>query len=154
MRAMERPLDTMLVAFDDSEPARRALTRAADLAERLGARLVVVAVAAPPLPAVGIESALPGAGPEALAARGTYEVDHADRSLEDDRRVLEQRPVRAEYVAELGSPAERIVALAEAHDADIVVVGTREPGFLDRLFGGSVSDDVSHGTSRDVLIVH
>lgn len=151
---MNASIGTILVGFDDGESARRALERAATLAEALGSNLVVVAVASPPIPSVGIESALPGAGVERLAAAGTYEVDHAETSLEDARKLLGGRRVSADYVSELGAPAERLVAVAEERDVDLIVVGTSEPGFLDRLLQGSVSDDVSHHTRRDVLIVH
>jgi nucleotide-binding universal stress UspA family protein len=145
--------NTILVGFDDGEPARRALARAADLAEGLHARLVVLAVASPPLPSVGFDAALPGADPEQLAVAGTYELDHAERSLEDARGLLAGRALEADYVSELGAPAERIVAIAEERGADLIVVGTRHAGFFARLVEGSVSDAVSHESRRDVLIV-
>src|SRR5207253_2250181 len=60
---MTRPLKTIVVAFDDTDPARRALERAADLAEAFGAKLVVTSVA-PLLVGVGRT-----AGPLDAAAR-------------------------------------------------------------------------------------
>ena len=151
---VERPLDTIMVGFDDSEPERRGLGRAADLAVAVGAKLVVVSVASPPTPPVAWDAALPGEGPEHLAGEATLQVEHAETSLDDARRLLNTRTIDAEYVSELGSPAERIMAAAEERDADLIVVGTREPGFLDRLLEGSVSQNVSRHTHRDVLIVH
>ena len=146
-------MDTILVGFDGSDSAERALARAADLAEALGARLVVTSVAVLPVAAPGIEAALPTAVAHA-AARSVDELEVAERHLERARALLAARRAEAEFVAELGAPAERIVELAEDRRADLIVVGTSDPGFLERLLAGSVSEDVSRRTLRDVMIVH
>jgi nucleotide-binding universal stress UspA family protein len=57
----------------------------------------------------------------------------------------------------VSADAQRIstlVDLAEQEDADLIVVGTREPGIVERLLGQSVSQSVSRQAHRDVLIVH
>ena len=59
-----------------------------------------------------------------------------------------------EYQATVGDAAEGIIDAAEKHDADLIVVGTREPGFLDRVLSGDVGQTVSRRAHRDVLIVH
>jgi len=146
-------MKTIVVGFDGSESAERALGRAAEFAEALGARLVVASVAVPTMPVSGVEAALPTA-PAHFASAAMDELELNDRNLERARSLLEERGIQAEFVSEAGAPADRIVAVAEQRGADLIVVGTSEPGFLERLLTGSVSEDVSRSTHRDVLIVH
>ncbi len=54
----------------------------------------------------------------------------------------------------MGHPAEAIIELADERGADLIVVGTREPGFFERLLGHSVSGSVQRHAHCDVLIVH
>jgi nucleotide-binding universal stress UspA family protein len=143
----------IVVSFDESEQAERALTRAADLAEAFAATLVVTAVAVPPVPGPGVDALLPGTS-ERFASEATEELDLADQHLERARRLLEGRAARSEFVSQAGAPAEQILELAEQRQADLIVVGVREPGFLERLLEGSVAEDVAHRTRRDGLIVH
>jgi nucleotide-binding universal stress UspA family protein len=131
----------IVVGYDQSEPADRALERATTLAQAFGAKLVVTSVA-PVLVgrAAGIDPVDP---PEAH-----------DAQLEHARELLEGAAVPIEYVRGIGHPADSIVRLADERDADLIVVGTREPGIIERLTGGSVSEAVEHKAHRDVLIVH
>jgi nucleotide-binding universal stress UspA family protein len=144
---------TIVVSFDESEPAERAVTRAADLAEAFDGTLVVVAVADAPLPGPGFDAAFPGASGR-LASEATEEFDLADQRLDRARRLLEDRAVRTEFVSDVGPPVERILELADQRNADVIVVGVEETGFLERLLEGSDAEDVAHRTRRDVLIVH
>ncbi len=137
-------LKTIVIGFDDTEPARRALERAADLAEAFSAKLVVTSVA--PL-LVGISRT---AGP--IDPTDTPE-EHREQ-LQDARELLEARNIKADYVPGVGDPADTIAELADDRDADLIVVGTRDPGILDRLLGQSVSERVAHHAHRDILIVH
>src|SRR5437870_7807338 len=137
-------LKTIVIGFDDTEPARRALERAADLAEAFGAKLVVTSVA--PL-FVGVGRT---AGPLDVADSPK---EHRAQ-LKDARELLADRGVEADYVPAAGEPADTIVELADDRDADLIVIGTREPGILQRILGQSVSERVAHETHRDVLIVH
>ena len=61
---------------------------------------------------------------------------------------------QVEPVAELGDPVGGIVAVAEAHDVDLIVVGAHDKGFLRRLVDPSISQAVLHHTRRPVLVVH
>jgi nucleotide-binding universal stress UspA family protein len=138
-------MKTIVVGYDDTEPAKRALDRAAELAKALGAKLIVTSVA-PVLMSVG--------------GRGLGAIDPVDtpvmheQELEHARAQLGGMGVEADFQAAVGEPADTIVQLAEERKADMIVVGTREPNVLERLLGMSVSQSVSHRASCDVLIVH
>ena len=129
---------TILVAYDDTKPARRALLRAAELAQALGARLVVTTVAP-------VEEAIAGA-PEAVPELELEELARA-------RALLDEQGVEAEYQAAIGEPADAIVEVAELHGAELIVVGTRDPGVVQRMLGQSVSHSVLRQARCDVLVV-
>jgi nucleotide-binding universal stress UspA family protein len=136
-------MDTIVVGYDDTEPARRALERAAELAEAFGARLIVTSVA--PL-LVGV----------ARTAGPVDPVDSPEKHIEELRdasALLEGRAADAEYVPAVGEPADTIVELADERKADLIVVGTHDPGILERLLGQSVSESVLHHAHCDVMIV-
>jgi nucleotide-binding universal stress UspA family protein len=75
-------------------------------------------------------------------------------AAERARASLAGRDVESEYVVELGDPAERLLEVAEERDADLIVIGSRERGFLARLLGHSVEEAVARRSERDVLLVH
>jgi nucleotide-binding universal stress UspA family protein len=134
----------IVIGYDESDAAKRALERAADLAKAFDSQLIVASVA-PITTNIGrsagpIDSTDP---PEAHIE----ELKHA-------RAYLEGRGLQAEYAPAIGHPAETLVQMAKENDADLVVLGTREPNVIARLFGQSVSDSVAHKVHCDVLIVH
>ena len=62
--------------------------------------------------------------------------------------------IGVEFAGVVGQQAEEIVEIAEQQQADLIVVGTRESGFIERLLAGSVSQGVARRAHCDVLIVH
>lgn len=147
-------MKTIVVGYDATEPAGRALARAAELAEVFRAKLVVTSVAEPV--AVAGDAFVPGdaAGLAAPAIVPVPDRAEATEELEEAKKALEGTKLEVEYLATVGGAADGIVEAAQQHDADLIVVGTREPGFLDRVLGGDVSEAVSRRAHRDVLIVH
>jgi nucleotide-binding universal stress UspA family protein len=135
----------IVVGYDETDASQRALERAAELGRAFGARLVVASVAHRSV---------------ANAPRAGGAVDPSDtpadrvEELRQAERYLAEQDLDAEFVPALGDPADTIVAVAEEHDADLIVVGTREPNIIERLLGQSVSQSVAHKSHRDVLIVH
>lgn len=126
-------METIVIAYDDTEPAKKALVRASELSRVFGARLVVTTVA--PVDAAG-----------AVADLDLPELARARTRLEEDG-------IEAEYQPALGEPADAIVEVAEKRNAYLIVLGTREPGVVERLLGHSVSHAVLRLASCDVLVV-
>lgn len=137
-------LKKIVVGYDDSEAARRALDRAADIAEKFGASLVITSVT----------PTLLGAGRSAGPMDPVDSFEHHKDELKAARDHLADRKVEVRFQAAVGEPADTIVDIAESEDADLIVVGTREVGIVQRLLGQSVSDAVAKHAHRDVLIVH
>jgi len=137
-------MKTIVLGYDDSESAVRALQRAGELADAFDAFVVAVSAAPALVPAGrGIGPIDPVDPPE----RHRAQLAHA-------RAVLDGLNVAADYDVGVGDAAEVILAAAEEHDADMIVVGTREPGVIARLLGLSVSEKVQRHAHCDVLIVH
>ena len=137
---------TVVVGYEGDQASERALSRAAEIARSGGASLIVTSIVRPLA--------------SGAAARGIGPYDPADppeehrAELEHARELLAARGVAAELDLEVGEPADAIVALAERRGADLIVVGTHERRFLDRLLHGSVSGAVGKRAHCDVLIVH
>jgi nucleotide-binding universal stress UspA family protein len=138
-------MQTIVVGYDETEPAKRALERAAELGQAFGSKLIVTSVAPTMVPSGGHGSG--GVDPTDPPERHREELAHA-------REYLDGRGISADYVPAVGDPADAIVATAEERGATLIVVGTREPSMLERLLGSSVSQSVSHHAHCDVLIVH
>lgn len=162
-------MKTIVVGYDGSDEAERALRRAADIAEAFSARLVVVSVSGfAPAPVFALE---PGAevippavgGPAAVggsvllpepAPSAPDPEELARGQLEQARMSLAGRNVETEYVVELGDPAERLLDVAAARGAELIVVGSRQHGFVGRLLARPVDETVARRSERDVLLVH
>ncbi len=143
------PLETIVVATDFSETAGLALERALDLAVRHGSEIVLVHVMQPDLPVV--------ASPEMLVVPPDYETLLRDASSEGLSHAAERVRTAGVFVREIlesGRPARRIIATAEAVDADLIMIGTRGLTGFKHLLLGSVAEEVVRLAEQPVLTVH
>lgn len=160
-------MNTIVAGYDGGEEAERALARAAELAQALEAKLVVVSVgrsprvaAAEPVPELADSSLVP-AGPTMTG--GTTPLPPSPEPeepaeelllLERARGFLVPRRVEAEYVARIGDPAAVLMRVADEQEAELIVVGSRDRNLLGRLLGQGVDRKLARRAHRDVLLVH
>jgi nucleotide-binding universal stress UspA family protein len=137
-------VQTIVVGYDETGPATRALDRAVQLADAFGSKLIVTSVA--PVEYYVARSAGPVQPGESVD-------EHRDQ-LAAARAHIGDTGLDVEYVPAAGEPADTIVEVANQHGADLIVVGTRDPGIVERLLGQSVSESVARHADCDVLIVH
>ncbi|HVY60699.1 MAG TPA: universal stress protein [Planctomycetota bacterium] len=137
-------MQKIVVGYDGSEHADRALDRAVAIAGS-GASLVVVSAAhLAPLthdPALGTSAVDP------------IEAEWARTNLDKARARLEGTGVDVRTVEGHGDPADALVRQAETERADLIVVGTRGLNAAQRALMGSVSTKVVHHAHCDVLVV-
>jgi nucleotide-binding universal stress UspA family protein len=151
---------TIVVGYDGTAPGEHALRRAAEYARAFAAKVVVVSVAAPqPVAEVGAPGAFGLLPYYAYPAGDAGQVAERDEQLWEQHRervraLFADADLQVEFAGVAGDPAEQLVEAAEQRQAELIIVGTREPGFLERLLGGSVSQDVARRARCDVLIVH
>jgi nucleotide-binding universal stress UspA family protein len=133
----------IVVGYDESDAAKRALERAAQIAKAFDSELIVTSVARV-MTSIG-RSAGP-VDPTDTPSEHVEELKHA-------KAYLDGEGLHADYVPALGHPADTIAQLAEERGADLIVLGTHATA-IQRLLGQSVSESVTHKVHTDVLIVH
>jgi nucleotide-binding universal stress UspA family protein len=133
----------IVVGFDGSDNARKALARAAEIAN--GATVAVVSATSP---ARLLRDPAQGVAPEDPA-----DVEARTQALAEAREYLEGKGITGQYVAGHGNPADVIVQEAEESGADLIIVGTRGLNAAQRVFLGSISTNVVHHATCDVLVV-
>jgi nucleotide-binding universal stress UspA family protein len=137
-------MNAILLGYDGTEESKRALERAIELAKAFQAKLLVTSVA--PM--------AQAAGRSMGALDPTDPPERHRAELEEAGAVIRAAGLSAALLPAIGHPAETIVQIAHDNNADMIVVGTREPGFVQRLLGQSISQAVARHASCDVLIVH
>ncbi len=136
----------ILLATDGSPTADGAGSKAIELAKALGAPLVVATVWQ-----VAYEPFAIGFGP-VIPDLDQVGHDQAGAIAAQAAKPAREAGVETETVVRRGMPAQEICALADAFDAQLIVLGSHGWG-LRRMVFGSVSTSVVHHARRPVLVV-
>lgn len=130
----------ILLAYDGSEPAKRALEQAAVLANALNAEVSVVSVV-PARP-----------GPVPLDPWDDRDVH--DQALLEARKLLVEQGIEPRLLEPSGDPARTIEHVADQGAYDTVIIGSRGLGTFGRAVEGSVSEHVVTHAHQTVIVVH
>ena len=144
--------ETIVVGYDDKDPAKRALDRAIAEAKERHAHLVVVTVA---------EMLLNPEGPQSF---GTLDDSPArmiplvvppelEPVIAHARERVAAEGLTADFTWAAGDAAGAIVGAAQDHSATLVVIGTHHHGFLARMLGTDVAAEVKRAAGCDVVVV-
>jgi nucleotide-binding universal stress UspA family protein len=138
----------IVVGTDGTDRSLIAVDHAARLAAAFAAELHVVAAAAPTDAAAARR---PAEVPALLARLSDLSAETAARIGRD---ASKRHGVRVVEHPEVGEPASVLIAVADAIDADLIVVGNKSMTGRIRKFTGSVPSRLAHQSSRPILIVH
>ena len=136
----------ILVAYDGSQHARRALEVAIDIAKKYGAKIYVAEVvdtatilglSMGPVPADVLDSMR----------------EKAKADLADAKAKAESEGVQIETALLEGDPASTIVEYSDRIGADLIVTGSRGLSTIKRVFLGSVSTGIVTHSKKPVLVV-
>jgi nucleotide-binding universal stress UspA family protein len=135
----------IIVAYDGSPPACRALDFAAVLAECFRSSISLMHVIQ-----------IPMSTPEALPAWGGLLADEERNGaalLKEAVQSMTKRGVKIEPWVVLGAPAEKVAEAATVPDVDLVVAGTTGKHALARVVLGSVTTRLLHICTKPLLVV-
>lgn len=138
----------IMVATDGSEPVKKAVDTAVEIAKLSGAKLYAVYVVASGGYTVGHPRDIgwERAMRESLSAEGTEATAYVET-------IGKAANVEVESIFREGSPAHEIVDFAEENDIDLIVMGTLGRTGLQKILLGSVAQNVVRHSRKAVLVV-
>ena len=143
-------IQKIVVGTDGSDTAAQAVIQAGELAEKLGASLVIVS-AFDPVSTARLEKERADA--PADVEWTINEREDVDAMLSQISAPMEERKIDVKIAARQGNPADAILDVAEEEGADLIVVGNKGMAGARRFLLGSVPNKISHHAPCSVLIV-
>ena len=137
---------TILIPFDGSDYALRAVRYAASLAKELfDVRLELL----------NVQDPLPQKVHDALSEQeiARWRASEADIILQPARQILDAEEVQYQVRSRVGSPANEITRHVHESQCDAIIMGTRGLGPVANLMIGSVANKVIHLVAVPVTLI-
>ena len=138
----------ILVPVDLSAISGQVVDGAARLAERLGAKAVLLHVEPPDPAFVGY-----GVGPQTVREAVARDIAKDDDRLHAFRDQMRQQEIEVECLLIQGPVVEKIIEQSDQLDVDYIVIGSHGHGALYDLVVGSVCDGVVRRARRPVVVI-
>lgn len=143
-------IEKIVVGTDGSDTAAQAVVQAGELAEKLGAALVIVS-AFDPVSNARLDKEREGAPSD--VEWSINEREDVDAMLGQVGAPLKERGIEIKVTARQGNPADAILDVAEEEHADLIIVGNKGMAGARRFLLGSVPNKISHHAPCSVMIV-
>ena len=137
----------IIIPYDKSEPAYRAFEYALDLAKKYNSSISIVSCVSIQIPTD------PYYGAAYIETTKLLKEDASKSILKLESIIKESKIAFKSDVLEVTSITDSLVAYAESHNADLIVIGSRGLGGFKKLLLGSVASGVSQHAKCPVLIV-
>jgi nucleotide-binding universal stress UspA family protein len=141
-------LHNIVVGVDGSDQSCHAAAISSDIARRAGATLHLVTIVRPPEGWWGIVGSPPT--PSALSKSLT---DAQREILDSVVANIDLSDIEVVQVEDVGDPARMLLEYAQRVDADLMIIGKRGAGLIERIMLGSVANRVVHDADCPVLLV-
>jgi nucleotide-binding universal stress UspA family protein len=126
--------DTILFTTEFSDRDKSAFEASCQLALKSNARLIILHVQDPRFEAQS-------------------KANRKEPSVEFSRYIPKDLEINFEHAVMVGDPPEKILAVAESENVDLIVLGTHGRSGLSRAFAGSVAEKVMRNSETPVMTV-
>jgi len=145
-------MKTLLVPVDFSDATQNVLQKAAELAQELSAKIILLHISEP------VAAYVPAGATIDVITAAPPAVESENIGVQEERLADLARPLKAsgldvECVAFVGLAVDDILEQAARHNADYIVLGSHGHGALYHLFSGSVVTAVLKRAVCPVLVV-
>jgi len=151
-------INKILIGIDDSKYAEHAAGYGFDLARKFNASVGLVNIVEPavmPETTSGVDLTM-GTG---MVSTGIEELEILDIQKQQAENIVERTikrfagEISVTHFTDYGSTADGIISCSKEFGADLIVIGTHSRSGFDRLFMGSVAEDVVRHSEIPVLVV-